>query len=220
MYFKKLSGALVSMVMAVSFNANAGIISITESAFNGMLFENFESFSQPSLYTSETIFNGNATLTGAGSRSSSGNEYLITSSVGWCLFNTNNDWVSVIPNSSSNFLTIYGSGYVDINFSLSAYSFGGYFANSLLFKDTTFDFYDNSNSLIQSFTMDFQSTAGEMTWAGFSSDIAFSSVRITGYDTAIDSLRAGVATDVPEPSTLAIFALGIMGLAARRFKKQ
>jgi hypothetical protein len=27
-------------------------------------------------------------------------------------------------------------------------------------------------------------------------------------------------TDVPEPSTLAIFALGIMGLASRRFKKQ
>ncbi|WP_246129079.1 PEP-CTERM sorting domain-containing protein [Colwellia demingiae] len=28
------------------------------------------------------------------------------------------------------------------------------------------------------------------------------------------------STPVPEPSTLAIFALGIMGLAARRFKKQ
>jgi hypothetical protein len=27
-------------------------------------------------------------------------------------------------------------------------------------------------------------------------------------------------TDVPEPSTLAIFALGLMGLASRRFKKQ
>jgi hypothetical protein len=27
-------------------------------------------------------------------------------------------------------------------------------------------------------------------------------------------------TDVPEPTTLAIFALGIMGLASRRFKKQ
>ncbi len=26
--------------------------------------------------------------------------------------------------------------------------------------------------------------------------------------------------DVPEPSTLAIFALGLMGLASRRFKKQ
>ena len=28
------------------------------------------------------------------------------------------------------------------------------------------------------------------------------------------------ATDVPEPSTLAIFALGLMGLVSRRFKKQ
>jgi hypothetical protein len=31
---------------------------------------------------------------------------------------------------------------------------------------------------------------------------------------------AGKVTDVPEPTTLAIFALGIMGLASRRFKKQ
>ena len=30
----------------------------------------------------------------------------------------------------------------------------------------------------------------------------------------------GITTQVPEPSTLAIFALGIMGLASRRFKKQ
>jgi hypothetical protein len=27
-------------------------------------------------------------------------------------------------------------------------------------------------------------------------------------------------TDVPEPSTLAIFALGLIGLASHRFKKQ
>jgi len=31
---------------------------------------------------------------------------------------------------------------------------------------------------------------------------------------------AGQITDVPEPSTLAIFALGMIGLASRRFKKQ
>jgi len=30
----------------------------------------------------------------------------------------------------------------------------------------------------------------------------------------------GTTTDVPEPSTLAIFALGMIGLASRRFKKQ
>jgi hypothetical protein len=28
------------------------------------------------------------------------------------------------------------------------------------------------------------------------------------------------ATDVPEPSTLAVFALGLMGLASRKFRKQ
>lgn len=32
--------------------------------------------------------------------------------------------------------------------------------------------------------------------------------------------NGSISYDVPEPSTLAIFALGIMGLAARRFKKQ
>ena len=34
------------------------------------------------------------------------------------------------------------------------------------------------------------------------------------------SITVNGARQVPEPSTLAIFALGIMGLAARRFKKQ
>jgi len=44
-----------------------------------------------------------------------------------------------------------------------------------------------------------------------------------GRNNAIDSLTVTVGTitnDVPEPSTLAIFALGIMGLASRKFKKQ
>jgi hypothetical protein len=41
----------------------------------------------------------------------------------------------------------------------------------------------------------------------------------------IDSRVAGLVliknqVDVPEPSTLAIFALGMIGLASRRFKKQ
>ena len=40
-------------------------------------------------------------------------------------------------------------------------------------------------------------------------------VRYTGFEETVSP-----SIDVPEPSTLAIFALGIMGLAARRFKKQ
>jgi len=34
------------------------------------------------------------------------------------------------------------------------------------------------------------------------------------------NLIDGISHDVPEPSTLAIFALGMIGLASRRFKKQ
>ncbi|MFT4939480.1 MAG: hypothetical protein ACI88A_002523 [Paraglaciecola sp.] len=35
-----------------------------------------------------------------------------------------------------------------------------------------------------------------------------------------DNVTVYVGTEVSEPSTLAIFALGIIGLASRRFKKQ
>ena len=35
-----------------------------------------------------------------------------------------------------------------------------------------------------------------------------------------DTQNGGLATSVPEPTTLAIFALGMIGLASRRFKKQ
>ncbi|WP_297818509.1 PEP-CTERM sorting domain-containing protein [uncultured Paraglaciecola sp.] len=43
--------------------------------------------------------------------------------------------------------------------------------------------------------------------------------------TSLSSFESGLAswsgpTSEPEPSTLAIFALGIIGLASRRFKKQ
>ena len=39
-------------------------------------------------------------------------------------------------------------------------------------------------------------------------------------DVRVTTVSTSVATSVPEPSTFAIFALGIMGLASRRFKKQ
>ena len=50
------------------------------------------------------------------------------------------------------------------------------------------------------------------------SDYANSAVSIGIQSATITG--GGISTQVPEPSTLAIFALGIMGLASRRFKKQ
>tara|TARA_R110000744_G_scaffold174083_2_gene292800 strand:+ start:3479 stop:4123 length:645 start_codon:yes stop_codon:yes gene_type:complete len=62
---------------------------------------------------------------------------------------------------------------------------------------------------------------------GFVSDSAFTSITIsatTGFGYTLDTLVYGDATSVvsavPEPSTLAIFVLGLMGLASCRFKKQ
>lgn len=63
---------------------------------------------------------------------------------------------------------------------------------------------------------------------------SFTDVSFTGWDNlasisisgppnwmALDNIDVTVGTTtVPEPSTLAIFALGLMGLASRRFKKQ
>ncbi|MBA6291670.1 PEP-CTERM sorting domain-containing protein [Colwellia sp. MB3u-70] len=40
-----------------------------------------------------------------------------------------------------------------------------------------------------------------------------------GLDNVVVSFVPSATADVPEPSTLAIFALGMMGLASRRFKK-
>jgi len=83
-------------------------------------------------------------------------------------------------------------------------------------------------------TFDFTSVAGsnrtEFFGVVFDSTTFISSLRVGGTDpggiTYWDNFTTGVgigALDpeaVPEPSTLAIFALGMIGLASRRFKKQ
>jgi hypothetical protein len=67
---------------------------------------------------------------------------------------------------------------------------------------------------------------------GFLSDTGFDTLRVAanGYTStelwganqaiALDNLRIGSSVSVPEPSTLAVFTLGLMGLASRKFKKQ
>ncbi|WP_143871874.1 PEP-CTERM sorting domain-containing protein [Catenovulum sediminis] len=47
--------------------------------------------------------------------------------------------------------------------------------------------------------------------------VNFGNLQIRG--TVFDELGNEIQTQIPEPSTLAIFTLGIMGLASRRFKK-
>lgn len=93
------------------------------------------------------------------------------------------------------------------------------------FKISAFDF---NNNLLNSITFNWTNT-----WATYTlnqGNVSKVSLEFTGgtnvYNDgrlhawyAIDNIRYK-SIDVPEPSTLAIFALGMIGLASRRFKKQ
>lgn len=50
--------------------------------------------------------------------------------------------------------------------------------------------------------------------------VVFNDLRGTGTDVQLSELRLLGSVQVPEPTTLAIFALGMVGLATRRFKRQ
>jgi hypothetical protein len=103
-----------------------------------------------------------------------------------------------------------------------------------------FDVHDNDGGVMQLSltdsttglvtTFDFTSVAGsnktEFFGVIFDSTTFISSLRVSGTDpggvTSWDNFTTGVGENavVPEPTTLAIFALGMIGLVSRRFKKQ
>ncbi|AOW77657.1 hypothetical protein A3Q34_12825 [Colwellia sp. PAMC 20917] len=62
--------------------------------------------------------------------------------------------------------------------------------------------------------------SGSSPWWVTTSAISGYSGKINGSTVANDFAFSLSSQDVPEPSTLAIFALGMIGLASRRFKKQ
>ena len=64
----------------------------------------------------------------------------------------------------------------------------------------------------------FASSHNHIDWSDGSNGLwSFSDINNEGW---YDSLAVRASTQIPEPSTLAVFALGLMGLASRKFKKQ
>ena len=64
-------------------------------------------------------------------------------------------------------------------------------------------------------------TAGNFGFYNFSqSDVNYNRLEEIDCYTNCGSLQNDPVVDVPEPSTLAIFTLGLIGLASRRFKKK
>jgi hypothetical protein len=113
----------------------------------------------------------------------------------------------------------------DIEFLIDGVNFGQYTWDTFGVTSSTGS--SNISSIDKLISFSFNISA--LQWANFISD---DSVQVTwnngsgvgdwsnDYIGYVNYEINGVASQVPEPTTLAIFALGIMGLASRRFKKQ
>jgi hypothetical protein len=82
------------------------------------------------------------------------------------------------------------------------------YIDGTFFGTASYQYRNNS-----SFTIGAAQSNGDWGWSGKIDDVQI-------FDTALDAAGVKALTSVPEPSTLAIFALGMIGLASRRFKKQ
>ena len=96
-----------------------------------------------------------------------------------------------------------------------SFDFGDYYTNAMTLTLTT-----NTGEV-------FIASANANSWGfgGFTTDQAFTSATITTSGTTgpfwgFDNFSYGNVSDIPEPSTLAIFGLAMIGLASRKLKKQ
>ncbi len=201
---KFLKGLVASFALAVSGTASAGII-YTDAGLSG-LFET-ENFNTNSGHNSEALtqFSG------------------ITFDSGLFINSVHYDGLTVNHESSvlTNFWNVSLPTYNDIMFTFGfdvdevAFAF---FSN---FQTFTFSTFLNGIG-VETATI---STGSESKFVKFELQ-TFDSIKIHGNSEesdayAIDSLQFKRASvDVPEPSTFAVFVLGLMGLASRKFKKQ
>ena len=125
-----------------------------------------------------------------------------------------------------------GTGYADLTFDTEVSFFGAYMNYAPDFGDNAFiSALDEFDNIIE--TWDLTVSGPISTPGGFNEfefrgidlgNSTFKTLRFGGnyllLAATADGNPDGRNNDIPEPSTLAIFALGIIGLASRRFTKQ
>ncbi len=68
----------------------------------------------------------------------------------------------------------------------------------------------------QEFGLAFEGTAKSVSFAGVANQIVFDDVT---FGSVIPGVGTGISTSIPEPSSIAILALGLMGISSRRLRK-
>lgn len=213
MKVKYIKSAVAGLVLSVSGFANAGLIEFSDRASFEAVTDvlttiDFEDNGTDSWNYNTNYVEGNAVITPTFDYQYHGDyENLLA---------VNNPWHTL----GSDFLLGSGAGHT-IRFSEAIKTFGLDFG--VHHPDTvTFTLSSGEQFLME------HAGGQEYNFFGVISDIAFNSVSwssnsgsaTTMYTDNISYNTTGPTSTVPEPSTLAIFALGIMGLASRRFKKQ
>ena len=206
MNFKFLKAAIVSLVLSVSSFANAGLITFNDiAAFDaytgGGVVDDLESSDW-----SKTVSSGDFAWTM--------NDYHCENGQGCgATFGETSSNSAMMQSAIDDFIWTYNDGDFVFKAGIASFGmqFGAYYGNSAVTLN-------GQNSGVQASGSFFGIASDDNTLftnVSYAKSLSYGSFDDISYTRSNQSVAP-----VPEPSTLAIFALGMMGLASRRFKKQ
>jgi len=220
MKFKFLKVALTSLILCANGFANAGLIQVgTLPSYAGDCTINCTPLLQQ-VYGSSNFTVGDSTITsisffaGAGNWSAGNNYEIWLSEFAPGVGNLTNSWSSNLGASAVLFDTIQ----IGNTTNGQAVTWSGNFSYNLSAGDLLVSV--RNTGAAGGAAMYASSDGTKQRAYSFSSNTAQSMNVNRGNYGLVTRFTTSASTDVPEPSTLAIFALGLMGLASRRFKKQ
>ncbi len=200
MNMKILKAALAGLVLSVSSLANAGLVEFEDILSSGTFLYTSGPDTVDGMvfsYSGTTYFmenfhtsDGNAPVNPTGSLFTYENYFITMNQDGGSSFNLNSFDAGIFLNTPNGMINVIGT-----------YDIGGNVTESFSISPNAWNTFTFSNTWSNLASVSFQTTA---TYYIQYDNIAFSNP----------------STDVPEPSTLAILALAMIGLASRRFKKQ
>ncbi len=211
MNIKMLKAALAGLILSISGFANAGLITYDDRTVFENTLSSFNTQSFEGLASAGSLFNttlpAGLTIGDVSYQSIGSSNYIAVVDPAFSL--------SLYDRGTGAVIHSPDGGYMRMMLPSDIFAIGADFSTIFRgFDVMSIEFSTGDTSTV---------TAGDpWTFKGFISDQEIQWVQFGGVSDypLMDNFTYGTTVDVPEPSTLAIFALGMIGLASRRFKKQ
>jgi len=199
-----LNVALVALIISVSSVANAGIIFFDDFEDGNLMNNPLYQKNDHGIIVTDPVGGDKALSFNGTDGGSDLDSVLLTSSTGMVYLSF--DYLGTCNNLAGGcggyfYLPQSGKGWIGTNSAHNNWGFN-------LIDDNTWQHYEVSFAATN-FTFRLEDWSG--VGANISGDAFFDNIRFSDDGFA--------STSIPEPSTLAIFALGMIGLASRRFKR-